>query len=251
MTTKKFTYGGSQKRHVSYESKGARVTLKDHPALREGRTIFPKSVVAASDSPRLFIRGDNSRKIGKRCVKGAWSGMPFYTLTLEERATCPTTCATWATCYGNNMPFARRHEKGRDLEKRIESDVAELAAKHPGGFIVRLHILGDFYSVGYARLWLKMMRRHSELRLFGFTGRPFDSPIGRQVAALNRFFPDRCRIRFSNQKVSAEWRSQVIKEASEKPDDAVICPAQTSATNCCATCALCWSSGKAIAFLEH
>ncbi len=29
------------------------------------------------------------------------------------------------------------------------------------------------------------------------------------------------------------------------------CPAQTGATDCCATCALCWQSDRSIAFKRH
>ena len=32
---------------------------------------------------------------------------------------------------------------------------------------------------------------------------------------------------------------------------AIICPAQTGATDCCATCALCWNSVRSIAFRRH
>src|SRR5262249_24811065 len=34
------------------------------------------------------------------------------TLTLEERATCPTTCRHWRDCYGNKMHRAQRWQRG-------------------------------------------------------------------------------------------------------------------------------------------
>lgn len=33
--------------------------------------------------------------------------------------------------------------------------------------------------------------------------------------------------------------------------DAILCPAQTGATDCCATCVLCWQSERSIAFRPH
>lgn len=70
-----------------------------HPALHEGRTIFPKSVIAAAESPRLLVSGKNNPKMGEVIVKGSRAGWPIYHLTLEERATCPRTCAQWADCF--------------------------------------------------------------------------------------------------------------------------------------------------------
>ena len=43
-------------------------------------------------------------------TKGRWRGYPVFTLTLEERATCPSYCEQWDECYGNNMPFGARLE---------------------------------------------------------------------------------------------------------------------------------------------
>ena len=37
----------------------------------------------------------------------------------------------------------------------------------------------------------------------------------------------------------------------ETDDQAILCPAQTGATDCCATCALCWASTRTIAFRRH
>ena len=52
---------------------------------------------------------------------------------------------------------------------RYESDttdgewlVMEPAVKHVNGFAVRLHNLGDFYSVEYVELWRKLLERHEK-----------------------------------------------------------------------------------------
>lgn len=151
---KGYRNGGSQRRFDSIDARGSRFRMPDdHPALVEGRTTMLKRVFAPGDVPRLLISGVNSRKIGKKVTKGPWRGFPIFTLTLEERATCPRTCTEWRSCYGSNMQYARRIEHGPEFERLL---LAELEAKqraHPAGFVVRLHILGDFYSVDYANLW--------------------------------------------------------------------------------------------------
>lgn len=89
--TRRFEYGGRFHRIANkpITGHGPRVRLvPTHPALVEGRTIFPSTVVAPADSPRLLVSGTNQRKIGRIVSKGRWKGFPLYTLTLEERATC-------------------------------------------------------------------------------------------------------------------------------------------------------------------
>jgi hypothetical protein len=46
-------------------------------------------VYAPDEIDRLLKDGHQSRKIGKIIAKGHRRGWPIFTLTLEERATCP------------------------------------------------------------------------------------------------------------------------------------------------------------------
>src|SRR4051812_29502603 len=97
-------YGGALRRFTSLKPKGHRVHLNDdHPALVKSQSLFQARVEDQSERPRLLIDGHNSRKIGKRVTKGRYKGFFIFTLTLEERATCPSTCLEWKTCYGNSM----------------------------------------------------------------------------------------------------------------------------------------------------
>ena len=68
-----------------------------HHAVRGGRTLFPTRVYEAGEVARVLKDGHQSRKIGKVIAKGRRRGWPIYTLTLEERATCPRRCAEWQT----------------------------------------------------------------------------------------------------------------------------------------------------------
>lgn len=218
----------------------------------EGRTKYPSTVVNPKDSPRLFVSGHNNRKIGKEVQKGPWKGMPIFTLTLEERATCPRDCAMWVDCYGNSMHMARRHRHGPELEKAIVSEIAHLASEYRRiGFVIRLHVLGDFYSPEYAGLWLGLLARHQSMRIFGYTAHR-TGPVAELIYKMNDIFPDRCLIRTSGKEPGFE--RTIVVESLDDADGAIVCPAQTEKTECCATCALCWSEAareKTIAFIKH
>lgn len=232
----RYAYGGPLRRFESIAPKGHRVNLHPtHPALTDSRTLFRKSVFEPSALPRLLIDGHNSRKIGKRVEKGHWAGFPIFTLTLEERATCPTSCAEWRTCYGNSMPFARRIEHGRAFEERLWEELAVKQAKHPGGFVVRLHILGDFYSVDYAELWAEALEAYPALHVFGYTAQLPQSPVGQVIAELLGARGERFRVRFSG--LDAPTDGAIVVDAAEQTEH-LICPAQLKQTDCCATCGL-------------
>src|SRR5262249_51154116 len=141
-----------------------------HPAVLAGRTVYPTTVrppLRRADAPSVLKSAVNNRKIGGEILKGGWKGFPAYTLTLEERATCPTTCWHWRSCYPNKMHWAQRWQAGPDLEWRLEREVALLDIEHLDGFAVRLHEFGDFYSVEYVELWGKLLERYPGLHVWG------------------------------------------------------------------------------------
>ena len=59
----------------------------------------------------------------------------------------------------------------------------------------------------------------------------------------------RAAIRFSG--APHEHGASRVLGPDETDPDAILCPAQTGATDCCATCALCWHSPRSIAFRRH
>lgn len=215
-----------------------------------GGTLFPSRVFAPDEVGRVLKSGHQSRKIGAFSTRGKSRGWPIYTLTLEERATCPRTCREWLTCYGNNMQAAERIEAGEGLEAALEREVAALAEAHPGGFIVRLHVLGDFYSHGYISLWSGLLAKHPALHLFGFTAVDPASPLGVRIALLAADHGwERAAFRFSG--MPHEHRAARVIGPGEVDRDGIACPAQTGATDCCGTCALCWHSQRSIVFRRH
>ncbi len=227
----------------------------DHPASAEARTMFPTSVVSAEASPRLLVSGHNSAKIGRRVTKGPWRGLPIFTLTLEERATCPRSCWMWLECYGNAMPFARRHKVTDEFLPRLAREIFVLMSEHPAGIVVRLHVLGDFFSAEYVGMWSRFLTRWARLRVFGYTAHPADSPIGRMIGHLNHAFPRRCAIRFSVSPETEVAPMQATVQWQGAPAlDGIVCPAQTGRTAACATCGLCWhpnATEKRIVFIGH
>lgn len=223
----------------------------DHPALLSGHTIMP-STVADPEHDQVLKSGHNSSKIGRLITKGKWKGFEVYTLTLEERATCPTSCKHWRSCFGNNMHHAQRFQHGLKLEQQIEREVAQLAKRHPRGFAIRLHVLGDFYSVQYVEMWARLIERHPQLHAFGFSARweYRGDPIARALIDLTSKHWARFAIRFSNAPVE-ELATVSIEHPYQCPSDAIICPQQIGKTASCSTCALCWHTKKRIAFIQH
>jgi hypothetical protein len=218
------------------------------PAFRTGRSIFPSRVFDPDEVQRVLKDGHQSRKIGKFVTKGRYKGFFIYTLTLEERATCPRSCQAWAFCFGNNMQAAERLVAGEALEEALWHELADLQRAHPNGFLVRLHVLGDFYSERYAALWNEALEAYPALHIFGYTAREPRSEIGQRICEMIAVWPTRFHVRFSGW--NGPRNGAVIVNAASETEH-VVCPAQTGKTDCCATCALCWQSDRTIAFLRH
>lgn len=218
---------------------------RDNPAAVEGRTIFARNVVPSSAQLRLLKSGANSVKIGSHVTKGSLSGAAIYTLTLEERATCPRSCAHWLDCYGNKMHWPKRITPDDGFLPRLAGELAGLAERHEQ-FLVRLHVLGDFYAAEYVAFWRAQLRRLGGLHVYGYTARK-GCEIAQAIDEMNAH--PRASIRWSN-GLPGEFRSFTVDNAAEA-GDAIICPAQSDKTDCCGTCALCWSTPRAIAFLRH
>ena len=125
-----------------------------------------------------------------------------------------------------------------------------LQGLHPGGYLVRLHVLGDFYSTDYVTLWASALAAFPALHVFGFTARDPHDAIGMAIDALVRSSWDRFAIRFSG-RPGRHFASRIARDDGTDDPLAIVCPAQTGATDCCATCALCWQSDRSISFRRH
>ncbi len=248
--------GQSRQDAIPLAGRVARMPAIDNEAIANDRSLYHKTVVDPAVYPFPVLKsGYQSSKIGKLITKGKWKGFPIYTLTLEERATCPRSCHHYRSCFGNGMPQAHRLAHGDALEVRLVEEVTLLALEHPKGFAVRLHVLGDFNSVEYVKLWEMLLQRVPQLHVFGFSAR-WDCERDPIAAALVRLVLskwERFAIRFSNAPVD-ECSTVSIEHPYQKPDDAVICPQQISNSRkniSCGSCGFCWNSKRRLALITH
>jgi hypothetical protein len=227
-------------------------TINGSRSIQDGRSIFYRKGVHHPDNvSNVLVSGHSNVKIGRDVRKGPLRGYWIYTLSLEERRTCPRTCKHWNSCYGNNMPFAKRIVHGRALELALQAEIPRLlAVRKRRGILIRLHALGDFYDTFYVQLWEQLLEKYPRLAVYGYTARLPGTVIGDAILSVKRKFGSRFAIRFSDGGLSEDCTVS-IKDASQKPTDAFVCPEQTGATAACATCGLCWGTKRNVAFLEH
>lgn len=224
-----------------------------HIAARLGTSLYREGRLqsAAYVQKPLLVSGHNNRKIGATVTKGKWSGFPIFTLTLEERATCPRSCLHWLDCYGNKMNWPTRWMADDALIPILDRNLSNLAREY-NNFVIRLHVLGDFYSAPYVRQWQTWLDKFPGLHVYGYTAWPQDTPIGRAIASLAERRWDRFAVRTSNANDPLRSTKTVYEsDRSGNMADGIVCPAQTGKTECCATCALCWQTQQRIVFLAH
>lgn len=224
-----------------------------NPSIEKGRSLFHLRGVKPV-SGNVLVSGHNNVKIGRDVRKGRrFRGYWIFTLTLEERATCPRSCEHWQTCYGNNMPFAKRidHRDSVKLQAAIERNIQkELNKRGRKGILIRLHALGDFFSAEYVWFWANMLRKYNRLAVFGYTAYSNKTPIGKSIEEVRDIFGFRFSIRVSNDKASKLWSTRtVVHPFSSK--EAIQCPEQVNLTDGCGKCGLCWNTNRNIAFVQH
>lgn len=225
--------------------------MKKDLAIQQGSTMFEKTVKPAKDRKTILQSVASNTKIGKGgniITKGIWIGMPMYSLTLEERATCPKDCRQWNNCYGNNSPFRIRVQIDETFYDKLEKELDKLNKKHTQGFVIRLHVLGDFPDKHYVEFWLNMLLKYQNCYVFSYTHHSINSDIGREIniiriAMLHR---RRFQVRFSDSDVQFRANMETKENAT-----GIICPEQTGKTQSCLTCGLCWGIDKPITFLPH
>jgi len=218
-------------------------------------TIFPSRVRHVGPDDRVLKDGAMSAKIGGDVLVGHLRGARILTLTLEERATCPKACPHWSGCYGNAMPHAVRWRHGAALEEKIAGEVAEACAAHER-VLIRLHVLGDFYSGEYVAVWLGLLAMYPNLFVFGFTAWGEDTALGRAIVAVRTAFPDRFMIRHSGR--TGIWGSFDITDPFPEKTigEAIVCPEQRESNlgdsaRHCGSCGVCWSTDRPVAFIRH
>ena len=227
----------------------------------KNRTLFPSTVVEVTrDAPdRILVSGQNNRKLGGTIVKGTYAGYALYGLSLEERATCPSTCSVRGYCYGNGMQMARRHRivDADVFYDRLTIEIGHLLKQHDRGIMIRLHVLGDFPSVEYVAFWSDILSEYDRVACYGYTHRlpKQGAEIGNAIASLKAAQPDRFRIRWSSDVTEAD-SARIISYVPQahRVEQGIVCPAQVKEDACCASCAFCWEPKTRldnVAFIMH
>ena len=203
---------------------------------------------------KLLKPGTNNKKLGGIITAKKWTGKRMFSLTLVERVTCPESCHHWEDCYGNNMPFAHRFNT-IGLLHTLEDEVAALSKKYPEGIVIRLHVLGDFYSVSYVAFWERILELYPNVCIYGYTARWYE-PIQKAIAAMNRKWSNRCVIRYSRNRAyipNDDMLRDSWKFAAEESyvGPTFTCPEQLGTLPDCASCGACWIANKTVKFLSH
>lgn len=258
---------------------------KTQIAALTGRTLYLNKVKSVADGmgdTERVVKESSNSKLSKEISRSPWKGARIYTVTLEERKTCSSACGHWADCYGNNMRNATRYTADDALVEQMEKDLAHWQARTdktnekreklglgPVPFVVRLHVLGDFYSVDYVIQWAKWFGMFPSLRVWGYTHWHPGTEIGDAVLTLREGLGGldsrngaRFCIRFSDH---AEHGAGAIAADNPVAADlalagkAFVCPEQTQSKTRsegpnaihCGNCALCWQSDKHVIFQTH
>lgn len=255
--------------HTFYRSHPCALTLRTwrcpryrRPGLHETRCtsmseqlLASRVRVVATNGSMILKRSIDNAKLGKRRVwrNGPFKGMPLFTLTLEERATCARTCNAWAVCYGNNMPFAHRfdvtQDSGHALMARLSFELDKLDAMYADGYSVRLHILGDFFSMEYVTFWFDQLRMRRALHIYGYTHR--QGAIKARIDVMCALFKGRCTIMQSDGD-EHDVRPIALIETTQGADKLPVCPQQTGKAEGCLDCGLCTNPNvKGVTFRIH
>ena len=221
-------------------------------AIFKEKRVYKNNIHDAETYPYNVIKRNTGAKLGKVVKKTRLRGAKIYVLTLEERATCDPDCEHWLDCFGNNMPFAHRFKANTALLGAISKNLDEIDAKGHI-YLVRLHILGDFYSLEYVDFWQDQLERRPLLNIYGYTRNtpnsriPKYSALGLAILNVRIKYPDRFAVRFSNDP------SDKFSANSEHVSlDGIVCPEQTGHTESCGSCGLCWTmKEKPVIFLDH
>ena len=223
-------------------------------------TIFQSKVRQPVSDSDVLMPGSNTGKIGGIVMNGRLKGAPIFTLALEERKTCPRSCILYRECYGNSSPNIIRWAHGRALENAIQNQLRRIFSKQ-GQILIRLHMLGDFYSKRYLQMWADLLDRYDGLNIFGFTAHGSDTSLGRGIKWLREQDPQRFAVRTSGE--TGPMGSWTIDWPTEKKfvringDSGLVCPEQRDANDTgkrgihCGNCCACWQSDVPVVFIEH
>ncbi len=256
-----------------YKVSGHRTIADDHPAARDGRSLHHhKGVQPVTAETEIISSANSNTKIGRYMVdpeKRAWA--EIFTVTWEERRTCPRSCTHWLDCYTNNTPRMRRKDYDLAREEEILSLMEAQLVQHlerirTPYMYVRLHQAGDFPTLRYVEWWEEMLTKYPRVHVFGYTHRATDKDddasraIARAIQRLNdTWWHTRWRIFQSSSGLPARGANTFHTAEQARSGHHMPCPEQVGRVPTCGECQMCFpgdhSRGKAfggsIGFLQH
>lgn len=108
--------------------------------------------------------------------------LPAHVVTLEDGSrfnVCPNAGVCGAFCYAKRGTYQfsnvkKAHMKKLDLvlnhrSKWISMMIDELSHRRYRRKYIRIHDAGDFFSIDYARDWMKIIREYPDIRFYAYT----------------------------------------------------------------------------------
>lgn len=182
--------------------------------------------------------------------------------SLPSGVTCSKEACS--TCYLQGC-YAKKCERLRPSVRKAWGDNFEIAksdlsfletyldkffSKPNAPRLFRIHVGGDFFSVDYFLMWVRIAVAHPEIRFLAFTKqteiiKPFVSAQGpKNFALVFSAWPGVPVDEKIREHLPVAW----VDDGNETriPEDAVHCPGN------CETCASCWAlDGKDVVFKKH
>lgn len=222
------------------------------------------------DGDRVLAVAENNPKLGGDIERRGRE--PSRVVYLEEYSTCPDSCRfkRYGDCLGENTR-ADRYIVTPKFWEHADREANLLHLNHARWFL-RLHGLGDFFSVDYVRRWIDLAERYPSMHIWGFTHRVPDSDIGYAIKDAMARFPKRWRTHWSDcvaergTAVCFDWHTLSLTDGIVDPvqyRDGIaypICPEQldryvrrkpSAEIRTCADCRRCIVTETNVGFLFH
>lgn len=175
------------------------------------------------------------------------------------------TCSKEAckTCYMNGC-YARKIERLRPNVSKSYAENYEIARKHPEyleGYLdmyfsspnapklFRMHVSGDFFSIAYFEMWLRVVKSHPHTKFLAFTKRhyiirPYLDKLPQNLSLVYSAWPNVRVPNYIINSIPVAWMQDGCEDRI--PDDATVCLGN------CEACAKCWAmDGKNVVFTKH
>ena len=196
-----------------------------------------------TDDCRAHFSYETNSKLGR--IAG-FSLIPGYTCSMEACAHCGIE-----GCYAikNVLRFGYDPAKSSVLNawmentilavkdlKKLEREINQYLASYDGDFF-RIHPGGDFVTLKYAKMWMRVAKRHPEIQFLAFTKQWEILRALRKLARLSNMHIvpsgwSGCPV---PEDISAElFCSHCVEKGQEPPENAIQCPGS------CETCNACW-----------